>query len=432
MVVIRGGTAAEIADSVRGLVRRGDLAAGSALPPIRLLAADLGVNRNTVAAAYALVAAAGVVDSRGRAGTTVLGLPEVGGEGEGAGETAAVNLASGNPDPGLLPDWGDAVTGYTPVLYGADPMDARLREWAQRTLPAGWGQGLVTVTGGAVDAVERLLAAHLVRGDAVAVEDPGFFFSVGTLRVGGYRTVSVDVDAEGITAGSLREALAAGVRAVVCTTRAHNPTGASLTAVRASQLRAQLAAYPDVLVIEDDHFSEIAESAYHSVIAPGTARWAVVRSVSKFLGPDLRLAVLRADADTTARLETRLGRPSWVSHLLQHVAARLLTSPAAESRLAHAATVYSRRRALLTEALGERGIAVFPATDGLNIWIPLSGDEAQVVGELARAGWAVRAGSAFTAGSRPGSAAVRVTSAAITAEQATGFAAALHTIMKGH
>ncbi|GLW27684.1 hypothetical protein [Actinoplanes regularis] len=39
-----------------------------------------------------------------------------------------------------------------------------------------------------------------------------------------------------------------GARAVICTPRAHNPTGASLTTGRAARLRAVLAAYPEVLV----------------------------------------------------------------------------------------------------------------------------------------------------------------------------------------
>ena len=49
---ITGSTAAEIADSVRGLHERGDLSAGAPLPSVRSLADLLGVNRNTVVAAY--------------------------------------------------------------------------------------------------------------------------------------------------------------------------------------------------------------------------------------------------------------------------------------------------------------------------------------------------------------------------------------------
>ena len=95
-----------------------------------------------------------------------------------------------------------------------------------------------------------------------------------------------------MTVEGLRAALADGVRAVVCTPRAQNPTGASLTA-RDAQPTSQLvlADHPYVLVIEDDHFSMLSHRPYHSLIGPNHRRWALVRSVSKFLGPDMCLAV---------------------------------------------------------------------------------------------------------------------------------------------
>jgi DNA-binding transcriptional MocR family regulator len=173
-----------------------------------------------------------------------------------------------------------------------------------------------------VDAAERLLNAHLTRGDPVAIEDPCFLASIGTLRLGGYRSAPVRVDGAGMRPDALRAARVAGARAVVCTPRAHNPTGASLTEERAPDLRAILARHPQVLVIEDDHFSAVSARPYHRVTPPGSTRWAVVRSVSKFLGPDLRLALVAADAETAARLEARLSAgTTWVSRLLQHTAA---------------------------------------------------------------------------------------------------------------
>ena len=50
-VTIDGRTAGDIAASVRALVDGGALAPGDPLPPVRTLAAQLGVNRNTVVAA---------------------------------------------------------------------------------------------------------------------------------------------------------------------------------------------------------------------------------------------------------------------------------------------------------------------------------------------------------------------------------------------
>lgn len=60
---ITGSTAAEIADSVRGLRERGTLRPGDALPPVRELAVRLGINRNTAVAAYRQLAGAGLVIS---------------------------------------------------------------------------------------------------------------------------------------------------------------------------------------------------------------------------------------------------------------------------------------------------------------------------------------------------------------------------------
>jgi DNA-binding transcriptional regulator YhcF (GntR family) len=53
------------------LAAGGALAAGTKLPPVRRLAADLGLAANTVARAYRELEQAGLVETRGRAGTLV-------------------------------------------------------------------------------------------------------------------------------------------------------------------------------------------------------------------------------------------------------------------------------------------------------------------------------------------------------------------------
>ncbi|GAB2499030.1 aminotransferase class I/II-fold pyridoxal phosphate-dependent enzyme [Nocardiopsis aegyptia] len=422
---ITGDSAAAIADSVRDLIAAERLRPGDPLPPVRALAVRLGVNRNTVAAGYAALAAAGFVETRRRAGTVVRALVPVAGEGaEAAG--GAVNLADGNPDPELLPDL-PGLQGYSTVLYGSAGIDARLSRWAEEHVVPDAGGGTLVLTHGAVDAVERVLSAHLTRGDAIAVEDPCFLSSIGTFRLNGYRAVPVEVDAHGMTAEGLAAALRAGVRAVVCTPRAHNPTGASLTEERARRLRALLADHPEVLVIEDDHFSALARTPYRRVTPAATARWALVRSVSKFLGPDLRLGMTVCDPDTAARLRARLTAAAWVSHVLQHLVAGVLTDPATPERLDHAARVYASRRRLLTDALDARGLPWLPGADGVNVWIPLAdAPEPAVVADLAGRGWAVRPGSAFTLTRRS---AVRVTTSTLLPEQAEAFAACLSAIL---
>ncbi|WP_154587132.1 aminotransferase class I/II-fold pyridoxal phosphate-dependent enzyme, partial [Bordetella pertussis] len=113
-----------------------------------------------------------------------------------------------------------------------------------------------------------------------------------------------------------------GAQAVLLTPRAQNPTGASLTRARARALRQVLQRYPHVMVIADDHFAHLSASPYHSPIPAAALRWALVRSVSKALGPDLRLAFVASDPDTSRRLRLRLASgTTWVSHLLQDVVA---------------------------------------------------------------------------------------------------------------
>src|SRR5690606_38460899 len=121
----------------------------------------------------------------------------------------------------------------------------------------------VTVTGGALDGIERLLAAHLHPGDKVAVEDPGWANLLDLVAALGLVPVGVPVDDDGPLPSALDRALTGGARAVIVTARAHNPTGAVVTADRAADLRAVLAAHPATLLIEDDHAAELSRHPLH-------------------------------------------------------------------------------------------------------------------------------------------------------------------------
>ncbi|WP_418058494.1 aminotransferase class I/II-fold pyridoxal phosphate-dependent enzyme [Pimelobacter simplex] len=394
---ITGRTAGEIAASVRAHVDSGTLAPGAPLPPVRHLAEVLGVNRNTVVSAYRQLVQAGVAQTRGRAGTTVAERRESAEEGF-ARDTVLRDVGHGNPAPRLLPDLaaGLAAASRPPTLYGEPVIDPELAEWATRWLAVDQPRDFrLTVTHGAVDAVERLLAQALTQGDAVALEDPCFLASIHTVRLAGYRTVPVPIDDEGMTVVGLRAALRAGVRAIVCTPRAHNPTGTSLSAARAAALRAVLAEHPYVLVIEDDHFSRLATTGYHSIIGPGQERWALVRSVSKFLGPDLRLAFVASDPGTGGRLAARISPgTTWVSHLLQRLARTLLLDPEAGRQVASAAAHYAERNAAFVAALAEHGVGA-RAGDGLNVWVDVQDEATRVARRLMQRGWLARSGDDF-------------------------------------
>ncbi|WP_243695185.1 aminotransferase class I/II-fold pyridoxal phosphate-dependent enzyme [Agromyces protaetiae] len=409
---ISGRAATDIAASIRELVERGTLRPGDALPPVRALADRLGVNRNTAVAAYRQLTQAGVVVTRGRGGTHVADRAPVAQEGFAA-DSVLRDVATGNPDPELIPDPSAALTRMAgrPVLYGEPVIDPGLESWADEWLRGDLAPAdlRLTITSGAADAVERLLAQALVRDDAVALEDPCFLTSIHTVNVGGYRAVPVPVDDEGMTVEGLRSALEQGVRAVVSTPRAQNPTGASLSDERAAALRGVLAEHPYVLVIEDDHFSMLSREPFHSLIGPDHKRWALVRSVSKFLGPDMCLAVTASDPDTADRLAMRLTPgTTWVSHLLQRLVLALVTDPGVLAGIAAAKAHYGERNDAFAARLSALGVPT-SAGDGLNLWVPLPVPARDVSEQLMRRGWLARPGDAFAIADSPAASRLRLT-----------------------
>jgi GntR family transcriptional regulator len=62
----------QVADEIKGLIARGELSEGMALPPVRQVAGDLGVNLNTIAAAYRELQKEGLVKVRHGSGALVL------------------------------------------------------------------------------------------------------------------------------------------------------------------------------------------------------------------------------------------------------------------------------------------------------------------------------------------------------------------------
>ena len=284
------------------------------------------------------------------------------------------------------------------------------------------------LTHGAVDAIERLLSAHLVTGDKVAVEDPCFIGSINTLRLAGLQAVGVPVDAQGMQADALERALAEGARAVIITPRAHNPTGFSLSRARASKLQRVLARHTGCLLIVDDHFGLLATSAYQNVIPPRASRWALVRSVSKMFGPDLRLAFVASDTDTSDRLRLRLAPgANWVSHLLQQAVLACMSSDEVAERVAKGRKAYAERRSMLAQSLAARGIEVATPADGLNLWLPLHGASQPLVKRLAELGWGARSGEPF--GVDVPAHGLRITVSDIDMGISEAFAESLHKIL---
>jgi DNA-binding transcriptional MocR family regulator len=428
-VELSGKSAEALAGSVERAIMASALRPGERLPTVRALAGRLGLSPATVAAAFKLLRTRGLVAGDGRRGTVVCAKPPVAARGTLALPAGVRNLALGNPDPALLPDLTPMLGRLqsTRGLYGRAPNRPELIRAAARMFEAdGIPAREIAVVGGAFDGIERVLTALLRPGDRVAIEDPGYPDVLDLARALGLLARPVRLDDRGLVPTDLARVLKAGVQALVVTPRAQNPTGAALDADRTGELRALLKLYPEVLLIEDDHAGPISGADAFTLLDETRMRWAIVRSVSKFLGPDLRLAMVAGDPLTIARVNgrQRLGT-GWVSHILQQVAAELLGDAATQKLIRRAARKYAVRRAALIDELARHGI-VAHGRSGLNVWIPVAEESASAQALMA-AGWAVAAGERFRLESPP---AVRVTIAALKREEAAGFATALSGALK--
>jgi DNA-binding transcriptional MocR family regulator len=330
------------------------------------------------------------------------------------------DLASGLVDPELVPDLGPALER----VAARRPKAARYEENAKLDLLAAYARdefaqaGVdaadLAFVGGALDGIERVLQAHLRPGDRVGVEDPAFPRLLDLLQALNLRAVPVAIDDEGPEPGALER----GLDALVVTPQGQNPFGASLSEERAAALRPLLRTR-DLLVVEDAHGWDVAHRPV--TLTDGLERRAVVRSLSRLLGSDVRLAFVAGDHGTIARVEARQAvTTSWVSLLLQEVVAEVLADEDVRGRLRRAAAETDARRQAVLAALDRHGVRAH-GRSGLHVWVPVR-EEGFAVASLLDAGYAVVPGERFRLRTPP---AVRATTATLPPPEAEPLADAL-------
>jgi DNA-binding transcriptional MocR family regulator len=378
------------------------------------------VSPATVAAAYRTLKQRGLVTANRRRGTVVTFQPPLRVLGGRPLPQNVRDLAGGNPDRAFLPPLAPALARLDPEhkLYGGPNKLPRLVELAEVDFAADGIDGDIAVVGGALDGIERVLQTQLRPGDRVVVEDPSWPRITDLLLALGLEPEPVPVDQGGLVPDALELALGRGANAVIATPRGQNPTGAAVDAERGRIVREVLGRHPEVLFVEDDYVAPVAGAPYVGLHGAST-RWTVIRSLSKVLGPDLRVAHMAGDPLTVSRVEGRqLLGSGWVSHLLQQTAAQVWASSA--KLLARAERAYAERRAALVDALAGHGITAYGST-GLGVWVPVV-EEVATVQHLLERGWAVSPGERYRFHAAPG---IRITTTDLQPKEAKELAAAL-------
>ena len=422
-----------IAGAIARRIRSGELAPGDRLPTVRDVAAELGVSPATVSEAWQALRRAGLVESRGRAGSFVRAAPRpwlsprvqglvgyVGG--------LPLDLSRGTPDPALLPALAPALARVRPTagtdVYQETPVLPELRELLESSWP--YVAEVTTVVNGSQDAVARTLEQVVGFGDRVAIESPGFPAFLDILDVLGAEIVPLEVDAGGVTVGSLTRALKGEPAAVVLQPRAQNPTGVSMTPRRAEDLaRAFRRTRSSATIVEDDHSGAISSGPDVSLGVWLPDQVVHVRGFSKSHGPDLRIAAVGGPQAVLDRvIGRRMLEAGWTSRMLQTILLDLLVEPGAVEAVEGARRTYAERQAAVCAALAEHGVDV-AVPDGINLWLPVADERAALV-QLTSAGIRAAGGSPFLA-PRDGVDGdhVRVTTGLVDVAEASHVAAAL-------
>jgi len=279
----------QLHEQFAGRIRSGDIADGERLPATRELAGSLGLNRTTVAAAYELLEAEGMIAGRVGKGSFVTAAtssaalatdsfgvrwPALLERGEAAMVPSAlgretISFATSWPSRELFPldefrascaavlaraDLADILQLGSPAGY--EPLRRHLMEAARQHGLAGPADDLL-ITNGCQQGLDLVGRVLLRPGDAVAVEDPVYPGLKNLLTGMGARLAAVPVGADGMEVSRLARVLERErPKLIVVTPDFQNPTGATLPlAARRALLEAARAA--GVPVVENDPYSEL-------------------------------------------------------------------------------------------------------------------------------------------------------------------------------
>jgi GntR family transcriptional regulator/MocR family aminotransferase len=382
--------------ALRAAIRGGRLNPGEAMPSSRGLAADLGLARATVVAAYDQLLAEGYLTSRPGALTRVAAGPwttERAGA-QPSGPDLRLDLIPGEPDTARFPRaaWlrctrevlataPDDVFGYGDPS-GLWALRAEVASYVNRTRnTAGTADSTIVVpgAGGGLGQVARLLHRH--GASFIAVEEPGFPFHQAILRREGLRLLPVPVDDEGIDI----EALAAtGCRAVVVTPAHQYPLGAVMSPERRTKL-VDWARERDAWILEDDYDGEFRYDRRPVGALQGIApdRVVYLGTTSKTLGAGLRIAWLVVPPALRAALADQRGRDGDVSYLAQAILARFIARGDLDRHVRRLRATYRTRRDLLLgvvrSTIDEPDIRGVAAGLHLTVALPDQMDEATIV-----------------------------------------------------
>jgi GntR family transcriptional regulator/MocR family aminotransferase len=401
-----GGRRAGLERALREAVRDARLAPGTRLPSTRALAVQLGMARNTVAAAYDQLVAEGYLSVRTGSGTVVAlpaSRPAAGSPSTVDTSEPRLDLRPGRPDISLFPTAGwlrssrRALSQAPAATYGyAGPaghpaLRAAVAEYVGRTRGVVATADRVVITSGYVQALALLTDVLGRRGPAVvAMEDPGLGFHRDVVEYAHGQVVPLPVDERGARTDLLSTVDFASVRAAVLTPAHQYPLGMTLHPQR-RQAAVQWASVHSGLIIEDDYDGEFRYDRQPVGALQGMApdRVAYVGTTAKTLAPALRLAWLVLPEPLLELVtKAKLHADMHTGTLGQLTLADFITTHAYDRHIRACRMRYRRRRDQLVARLAplaRRGVTVRGIAAGLHAVVELPTGAAGVADVMSRA-----------------------------------------------
>ncbi|GHJ52981.1 GntR family transcriptional regulator [Nonomuraea sp. TT08I-71] len=390
--------------ALRREIRHGRIGLGSALPPSRKLAQDLGCSRWVVNEAYSQLVAEGYLEARVGSATRV----RWSGDELSAHPTVAAadrsvlrfDLTPGLPDLRAFPrrQWADAVRthalraqvselGYQ-APEGHRVLRQLLAEYMRRARGTVASDADITLSTSVTDGVRRVCHGLLARGiHVMGCEDPGWWRLREVVRSTGMRIVPMPTDAGGMRVDVLAEH--PEVRAVLTTPAHQFPRGTVLAADRRAALL-RWACNVDGVILEDDYDAEFRYDRRPVGTLQGMdpSRVILFKSLSKMLSPALGIGWIVAPPAWSEALRGSDVPAALPPTLDQLAFASLLESGAYERHLRRSRQRYRIRRDALVHALAKHlpGWEISGAAAGLHLVVTLPpATEAQAVVRAAAA-----------------------------------------------
>jgi DNA-binding transcriptional MocR family regulator len=346
----------QIANAVKKMVDDRAIRAGTRMPSIRNFAHDHGISRFTVVQAYDRLVAMGYLQSRQGSGFYVSQRqnPYVAMENSYEPDSVmdivwllrnSLEHRSSSTMPGAwwLPAAWMEETGIKKSLrtlslkdgefmtaYGTPSGYLPLRELLSNKLSGigiAAGASQIVLTSGVTHAMD-LIARYFIRaGDAVLVDDPGYFILFGGLKSFGAKIVGVPWNVDGPDTHAMEELIKEHRPKIFFTnTILHNPTGASISQAVAYRML-QLAEKYDMMLVEDDIYGDFHPATLTRLATLDQLNRVIyVSSFSKTVSASLRVGYFACSPELAASLcDVKLLTGLTTSEISERLMYQLLT-----------------------------------------------------------------------------------------------------------